>query len=55
MLIAMAEDLFGGTPEAWVLGIRGYDFDEFGEGLSGAARVNLDAAISAVRAMIESL
>ena len=30
------------------MGIRGYDFDDFGEELSAAARVNLEAAIAAV-------
>ena len=27
------------------MGIRGYDFDDFGEGLSDGARANLDAAV----------
>ena len=32
------------TPEAWLLGIRGYEFDEFGEGLSRPGARNLAAA-----------
>ena len=55
MLVAMAEDLFGGRAEAWILGIRGYRFDEFGEGLSEPARLNLDAAVAALRTKIEAL
>jgi len=53
-VLALSRDLFGSTPEAWVLGIRGYEFDEFGERLSRAARVNLDRAAAYVRAAFES-
>lgn len=48
-LLALGRDLFGGRPEAWLLGIRGYQFDEFGEELSAPARANLAAAASFVR------
>lgn len=44
-LLALGRDLFGAEPEAWLMGIRGYDFDGFGEGLSVAARINLEAAV----------
>jgi hydrogenase maturation protease len=47
-LLALGRDLFGARPEAWLMGIRGYDFDSFGEELSEAARVNLAAAIAAM-------
>lgn len=43
-VLALAATLFDGTPEAYVLGIRGYAFNEFGEGLSGKASANLAAA-----------
>ena len=46
---ARAASLFGARPEAWLMGIRGYDFDEFGEELSAAARANLAAAAAFVR------
>jgi len=36
------------------MGIRGYDFDEFGEGLSAGATANLAAAVEFVREAIES-
>lgn len=44
-VLALAHELFGGKPEAYVLGIRGYAFDEFGESLSERARANLAAAL----------
>lgn len=43
-LLGLAQDLFGNTPTAFVLGIRGYEFNEFGERLSAAAVDNLTAA-----------
>ncbi|MCK5797491.1 MAG: hydrogenase maturation protease [Deltaproteobacteria bacterium] len=43
-VLALARDLFQASPEAYVVGIRGYDFDAFGEGLSAKAQENLEAA-----------
>ncbi len=43
-LLGMTEELFGKKPEAWMLAIRGYDFNEFGERLSAQAEENLEAA-----------
>lgn len=43
-LLALTRDLFQREPEAWLLGIRGYDFDELEESLSSGARENLAAA-----------
>ncbi len=48
-LLTLSRDLFGAEPEAWLMGIRGYEFDEFGEGLSPGARANLTAAVGFVR------
>jgi hydrogenase maturation protease len=48
-VLALARDLYGATPEAWLLGIRGYDFDEFGEGLSADADAHLAVATEFVR------
>jgi hydrogenase maturation protease len=48
-LLALGRDLFGAEPEAWLIGIRGYDFDRFGEGLSPGARANLDLAVDFAR------
>ena len=47
-LLALARDLFHAEPAAFVLGIRGYEFNEFAERLSDKARANLDAAVQYV-------
>jgi len=44
-VLALAGELFGRAPEAWLLGIRGYDFEGFGEGLSGGAQANMESAL----------
>ena len=36
----------GSVPEAWIMGVRGYDFDDFGEGLSEPAAENLEEAVA---------
>ncbi|OPZ25662.1 MAG: hypothetical protein BWZ02_02358 [Lentisphaerae bacterium ADurb.BinA184] len=43
-VVGLAEALFDARPDCYLLGIRGYDFDEFGERLSDGARANLAAA-----------
>jgi len=43
-VLSLAIDTLGWQGEAYLLGIRGYEFNEFGERLSAAARENLDAA-----------
>ena len=43
-LLAITRELFGQEPEAWLVGVRGYEFDSFHEGLSRRARANLAAA-----------
>lgn len=43
-VLALARDLFEREPRAYLLGIRGYKFDAFGEALSDGAVANLDAA-----------
>ena len=48
-VLALCKELSGESPEAWILGVRGYDFDEFGEGLSAAAEKNLQRAEAFVR------
>ena len=47
-ILALAGELFGRSPEAWLLGIRGYDFDGFGEDLSVGAQANLESALEAL-------
>lgn len=51
-VLALSRNLFGRQPEAWLLGIRGHDFDEFGEGLSGPARANLACAAAFLRDLL---
>jgi hydrogenase maturation protease len=44
-VLGLAAELFSARPAAYVLGIRGYEFNEFGEDLSAAARENLAHAV----------
>ena len=44
-LLALAEQMFHKTPRGYALGIRGYEFNEFGEWLSDRARKNLASAV----------
>jgi hydrogenase maturation protease len=48
-LLALAEDLSGRPAVAFVMGVRGYEFDEFDERLSPQAERNLRAAVQFVR------
>lgn len=43
-VLALARDLFGARPAGYALGIRGVEFNEFGERLSESAARNLAAA-----------
>jgi len=43
-VLGLARDLFHATARGFVLGIRGYEFDEFGERLSPGATRNLAEA-----------
>jgi len=52
-LLALARDLFGADPEGYALGIRGYEFDDFGESLSPGALENLSAALEFGRTVLE--
>ncbi len=51
-VLSLSRNLFGRQPEAWLLGIRGRDFDEFGEELSTLARANLACAAAFVRELL---
>ena len=53
-LLALTRELYGREPEAWLLGIRGYDFDRFEESLSTPAQQNLAAAVDFVAAALEA-
>ena len=43
-VMALAQELFGAKTKGYILGIRGYEFNEFREELSDKARANLAAA-----------
>jgi len=45
-VLALARGALGGTTTGYVLGVRGYAFDEFGETLTEGARQNMDAALA---------
>lgn len=51
-VLALAHELFGARTRAFVLGIRGYEFHAFGEGLSAPAAANLRAALAFVEPVI---
>ncbi|MCP3978298.1 MAG: hydrogenase maturation protease [bacterium] len=53
-VLALSRDLFDAEPQAWVLGIRGYAFDEFGEQLTDRAQANLEEAVRFVESAIEA-
>jgi hydrogenase maturation protease len=51
-VMALAADLLGARTTGYVLGIRGYEFNEFGEGLSARAEANLAAALRFVQSVL---
>ena len=51
-LLGLAYELFGAATEAYILAIRGYAFDDFGERLSPRARQNLDKAVEFLVSLI---
>ncbi|MBZ0267839.1 hydrogenase maturation protease [bacterium] len=48
-VLAFAREQLGCRTEGFLLGIRGYEFDEYGEGLSRKATENLAAAVEVLR------
>jgi hydrogenase maturation protease len=44
-VLALAAEVFGARPAAYVLAIRGYEFEEFGETISAPAQANMAAAL----------
>jgi hydrogenase maturation protease len=53
-VLALSQTLFKRLPEAYVLGIRGYIFEDFGEGLSDRARANLAQAADFMERVIRA-
>ncbi len=48
-VLFLAKKMFNATTKGYLLGIRGYEFDGFGERISERAAKNLDAAFQFVR------
>lgn len=53
VLLHMAHTLFRSGTRGYILGIRGYEFNEFGEGLSARATANLEKAAAFLRMALE--
>ena len=53
-ILAMTRDLFGHSPQGYALGIRGYEYNEFGETLSARARQNLALALQSMLTVIRN-
>ncbi len=53
-LLALTRELFDHEPEAWLLGIRGYDFDRFESSLSAPAHGNLAVAADYIATALET-
>jgi hydrogenase maturation protease len=51
-LMDMSNNLLDGNTKGYILGIRGYEFNEFGEQLSTKAEANLTAAVDFVEKLI---
>jgi hypothetical protein len=51
-VLGLANELFGSVAKGYILGIRGYEFNEFGERLSSKARANLKEAVEYVKKII---
>lgn len=51
-VLVMAREMFDSEAEAYMLGIRGYEFNQFAEGLSTPARRNLRAALEFIEPVL---
>lgn len=51
-VLALAKELFNADTKGYILGIRGYEFNEFGQRLSDRARSNLDKAAAFIEQVI---
>jgi hydrogenase maturation protease len=52
-ILAIAERYYGRSPEAWLVGIRGYEFDHFDERLTERAKHNLRQAVTHIGRIID--
>jgi hydrogenase maturation protease len=52
-VVGLAGELFNVTPHAFLIGIPGYEFNDFGEGLSDPARAHLNVTLDFLRDVLE--
>ncbi|MDT8323211.1 MAG: hydrogenase maturation protease [Bacteroidota bacterium] len=52
VLLHLAQTLFEAKTRGYILGIRGYEFNEFGEGLSEPAAQNLEKALQFIKLVL---
>ena len=52
-VLGLAHDVFGARTRGFALGIRGYDFHDFGEYLSADAEANVTAALAFLAAALQ--
>jgi hydrogenase maturation protease len=52
-VLALAENLFNSKAKGYILGIRGYEFDRFGEGLTEKAKINLQKAVCFIEGLLK--
>ena len=53
-VIGIARSLFDAETRGFILGIRGYEFNEFGENISKPARQNMEKALGFLRQVLEN-
>jgi hydrogenase maturation protease len=53
-VMTLAENLFGSKAKGYVLGIRGYEFNNFGEKLTENAKTNLQKAVNFVENLLKT-
>lgn len=53
-ILFFAKTVFNAQTKGYVFGIRGYEFDRFGEYLSDKAKQNLDAAFEFIRKALQA-
>ena len=53
-ILGLAHHLFNATTDGYILGIRGHNFDDFGEGLSPQAQGNLAAAVEFLESALQT-
>lgn len=53
-IMALAENLFGSKAKGFILAVRGYEFDSFGEELTDKAKNNLQNAVYFVENLLKT-